>query len=88
MGFEDYFDSKFPMDMINIIKSYICNCPIKKCSFCKGDTFLCHITYCANCKRKTCNSINCPVFPTDLVLQYTAHKELKACKKCSYCEEL
>ena len=86
MGFEDYFSSKFPMDLIKIIQSYICDCDCRECSFCGCQIFLCYLTYCAKCKRKTCNSGVCPVFSVDMVLQYTAHKELKACKKCFYCE--
>ena len=87
MGFEDYFSDKFPMVLIKIIQSYICNCELKTCSFCEGEIFLCYITYCAKCKRKTCNSKKCPVFPVDIVLQYDAHKELKACKECIYCRD-
>lgn len=86
---EEYLSDDYPVDLINLIIKYLCDCNRMECDFCKEVFTSCYLKRCACCKRKTCGFGRCPNFDVDFLLTYAQlHKIIKCCHKCVICKEI
>lgn len=78
----------YPIDLINLISEFVCDCGRVKCDFCNDYFSSCYLKRCASCKMKSCGSNpECLNYPVDYLLTYSGlHKELKCCHKCQICQ--
>lgn len=85
---EKHLPNDFPMDLINLISEFICDCYRLRCDFCNEYISCCYLKRCANCKKKTCGLDKCLNFHVDYLLTYAdSHKVIKACHKCPECRD-
>jgi len=76
----------FPMDVIDLIASFLCDCHQLKCNFCNEYFPDCFLKRCVSCKKKSCGLKECLDFPVNYVItHYGLHKEWKCCRKCQEC---
>ena len=83
---ENVLPKNIPLDIINLISEFCCDCENKLCNFCQESIAQCFLTICANCKKLSCGLEECPKFKIDFIMTYADyHKEIKCCHKCDYC---
>ena len=83
---EDILPKNYPIDLINLITSYVCDCHLTKCNYCKVSFSDCCLQVCALCKNRSCGLNKCLKFNVDFIMTYAStHKELKCCHKCPEC---
>ena len=75
-----------PLDLTNLILTYVCNCNIAKCDFCNIPSSKCYLKICAFCKKNSCGLKNCPKFNTDFIISYQKYCHKKCCHKCYLCK--
>ena len=85
---EENLPNNFPMDLINLIAEFLCDCNQLQCNFCNQYFSGCCLRRCASCKKKSCGLGKCLKYPVDYIITYEGlHKEFKCCHKCSECED-
>jgi hypothetical protein len=83
---EHYLNSTYPMDLIKLIESFICDCDYYKCNFCDNLFTCCYLKICASCKKRTCCDKECPKFPVDFIMTYSGKDtKIMCCHKCGNC---
>lgn len=83
---ENILSNDFPIDLIKLITTFVCNCENYLCNFCNEQLPNCYLKWCANCKKKSCGDKSCPKFKVDFIMCYSyLHKEIKCCHKCPDC---
>lgn len=86
---KEHFPKNYPVDIINLISDFVCDCNGIKCDFCKEYYSSCYLKRCANCKKRTCGLENCLNYPVDYLVTYSKlHKVIKCCHKCPECKDL
>lgn len=84
---KENLNDNFPLDLINLIKKYICDCPNILCNFCNRKFSKCYLNYCISCRNRTCGENNCKKFQVDYLIIYSNIDErFKCCHKCINCK--
>lgn len=86
---EKFLPNDFPLDIVNLIGNFLCDCNKLKCDYCQEYMSCCYLKRCACCKKKSCGLNDCLNYPINYFLTYQGlHKVIKVCHKCPECKSL